>query len=195
MDLHETHALRDGRELTLRAPSVKDAEQIVSLDEAIVEAGQGIVLDPSQVRVLDEARRHIDNFCRDASAGSASIVLVAEIAGSEPRIAASTELRQLVPALCSHVAVLSIGVHPRYQRLGHGRFLMLACSPRPLVRPHAGARPLVRPHAPGALRPGRQRARKRSTARSASRTRERAHASSAGASGEYVDDHIFALFS
>lgn len=126
MDLNQTHVLADGRRATIRATSVADAEHVVELDRAIVAAGEGVVLTPDQVRGLDEARRHIDGFYRDAAAGSASISLVAVIEGGSPPIAGSAELRQLVPALCRHVGVLSVGIHPRHQRLGLGRALMQA---------------------------------------------------------------------
>jgi putative acetyltransferase len=185
MDLLETHTLRDGRRATLRAASAKDAEHVVSLDRAIVQAGQGIVLDPGQVRGLDDARRHIDGFYRDVSAGSASILLVAEIESAAPPIAASAELRQLAPALCSHVGVLSVGVHPLYQRLGLGRALM-----QTLIA-HAKAFGLTRLELYVRNDNARAMALYRSLGFALEGTRARFVRKP---DGGYVDDHIFALF-
>lgn len=185
MDLHETHTLRDGRQVTLRAASVKDAEQIVNLDRAIVDAGEGVVLGLDQVRLTDDARRHIDGFYRGASAGSASVLLVAEIENTTTSIAASAELRQLEPALCSHVGMLSVGVHPLYQRLGLGSALMQA------LIAHARSFGLARLEL--YVRDDNERAMAlyRSLGFSHEGTRARFVRKP---SGEYVDDHIFALF-
>jgi putative acetyltransferase len=55
------------------------------------------------------------------SAGAATLDVVAEAGG---RIVGRAFLKQLAPARCDHVGVLSVGVHPDHQRKGVGRALM-----------------------------------------------------------------------
>jgi ribosomal protein S18 acetylase RimI-like enzyme len=184
MDAPLTLLLPDQRRATIRATSVADAEHVVELDRAVVVAGEGVVQDLGQVRNVEEARRHIDAFYRDAAAGSASLSIVAEVEGASPPIAGSAELRQLTPALCRHVGVLSVGVHPRYQRLGLGRALMRA------LIDHARTCELTRLELYVRDDNYRAQALYRSLGFVHECTRRKFIKT---AEGRYVDDHVFAL--
>ena len=59
------------------------------------------------------------------STGSATVLLVAELA-DDRTVVGSAELQQLFPLRCSHVGVLSLGVHPDFQQRGIGRELLRA---------------------------------------------------------------------
>lgn len=107
--------------LVVRDASVRDAEALVAMERAIVKDGRGVVLSLEQVRDAESERRHIDDVYRLRSVGFATRCLVAELDGV---VAGYADLRQLAPAFCRHVAILSIGVHPEHQRRGVGRALM-----------------------------------------------------------------------
>ena len=115
--------LPDGSHATIRPASVSDARQIIELDAALAADGRGMVLAPDQIRTLDQERRRIDDVYRAMSAGDATLSIVAEL-GDPARIVGSADLRQLEPARCHHVGVLSVGVHVDFQRRGLGRALM-----------------------------------------------------------------------
>jgi putative acetyltransferase len=115
--------LRDGTTLVVRTASVSDAEAIVALDRRLAEAGAGMVTTPDQVRTVAETRARIDGTFRGMSAGDATIAIVADLGGS---LAGNADLKQLSPALCRHVGVVSVGVDPEHQRRGVGRALMNA---------------------------------------------------------------------
>jgi putative acetyltransferase len=102
----------------IRKAAVADAEQMISLDRALAENGRGMVLDPDQINTLEEERARIGVTL--ATEG-ATCGIVAEIDG---RIVGSAFLKQLGPARCRHVGLLSVGVHPDHQRTGVGRALM-----------------------------------------------------------------------
>lgn len=97
-----------------------DAEGLVTLDRALAADGRGMVLDADQVLGVEERRRQVDELYRAVAAGEANAMLVAD-AGA---IVGCGELRQLRPARCRHVAVLSLGVHPGHQGRGLGRALL-----------------------------------------------------------------------
>ena len=122
----------------IRPTVVADAQQVIGLDRALAEAGDGMVLTPEQVRTLEEEQRRIDEVHRAASAGDATLSVVAEMLEPTARIVGSGDLRQHGPSRCAHVAMLSLGVHPSFQRRGIGRALM-----EHLID-HAKARGLVR---------------------------------------------------
>ncbi|MGF1465270.1 MAG: GNAT family N-acetyltransferase [Sandaracinaceae bacterium] len=115
--------LRDGREAVLRDAEPADAEGLVRLDQALAEDGRGMVLTVDQVRSPVEQRAEVERIRREATLGSATRLAVAAIGD---RIVGSATLRQLRPTLCRHVGVVSLGVHPRFQRAGVGRALMRA---------------------------------------------------------------------
>lgn len=170
-----------GSQIIVRDASVNDAEELVELDRAIHQDGRGVVLDLAQLRDPDAERRRIEEVQRDA-AGGATRVLVATI---EDRVAGSAELRQLGPALCRHVGVLAIGVHPEHQRRGIGRALM-----RTLLD-HARARGLERVEL--YVRADNERA--HALYRSLGFTHEGTRARFVRLpDGRYVDDWIFVLF-
>lgn len=105
----------------IRTARLADAEGLVALDRVLASAGAGMVIAPEQVRTVDAERARLDELERGAEAGQASCAIVAELEG---RIVGSADLRQLSPARCRHVAVVSVGVHPDVQRRGLGRALM-----------------------------------------------------------------------
>lgn len=107
--------------MLIRDTAVADAEQLMALDRALAYAGRGMVLAPDQVGPVDVIRKRIEEQYRSIEVGSASLGIVAEEDG---RIVGAADLRQLSPARCSHVGILSIGVHPDFQRRGIGRALM-----------------------------------------------------------------------
>jgi len=114
--------LKDGRRVRIRMASVADAQRVIDLDRALAIAGDGMVLTPDQMRTLEEEQQRIDDVYRAMSAGDATLAIVAELDG---RIVGSADLRQLGPARCHHVALLSVGVHPEFHRLGLGRAMMM----------------------------------------------------------------------
>lgn len=168
--------------LAIRDASVPDAEALIALDRAIIEDGRGVVLALDQVRDVEAERRRIDDVYRAMSAGSATRCFVAEVDGV---VAGSADLRQLAPALCRHVALFSIGVHPGYQRRGIGRALMSA------VVEHARSTDLERIEL--YVRADNERA--HALYRSFGFTHEGTRARFVRLpDGRYVDDWIFALF-
>lgn len=115
--------LGDGSLATVRAARVADAERSIALDLALCRDGRGMVLSADQVRTVEEERARIDAVYAKMSAGSASVMLVCEVA-REPVIVGTALLQQLAPLRCQHVGILSVGVHPSAQRLGIGRALL-----------------------------------------------------------------------
>ena len=95
----------------------------MALDRALAKDGRGMVLSIEQVRTVEEERLRIDAICAKMSSGSASLMLVCEVA-DEPDILGTALLQQLAPLRCQHVGVLSVGVHPSAQRLGVARALL-----------------------------------------------------------------------
>ena len=116
--------LPSGERAILRPASVADAPKMVALDRALAEDGRGMVITPDQVRTVDEEARRIDSMYRDWSADRATLFLVAELEGEADRAVGSGQLNQLTPARCEHVGILSVGVHPDYQRRGIGRAII-----------------------------------------------------------------------
>lgn len=168
--------------LAIRDASVSDAEALIALDRAIIEDGRGIVLALDQLRDVETERRRIDDIYRAMSAGSATRSLVADVDGV---VAGAADLRQLAPALCKHVALFSIGVHPLYQRRGIARALMNA------VMEHARSAELERIEL--YVRADNERA--HALYRSFGFTHEGTRARFVRLpDGRYVDDFIFALF-
>ena len=126
-----TLMLPDGRGAVVRPAVPEDAESLTAIDAALALDGRGMVLTPAQVRTPDEQRDDIAQLQREAAAGSASLQVVAEfVGGGRRRVVGAATLRQLRPALCAHVGVLSVGVHPDAQGLHLGRALMEALIDR-----------------------------------------------------------------
>jgi ribosomal protein S18 acetylase RimI-like enzyme len=111
------------REIEIRPASMLDAEALVALDHALLADGRGVVMAVDQLRNVEQMRVQIDDGYRQMSNGSSSIWLVAVMAGE---LVGAATLKQLEPALCSHVGLLSLGVHPSAQRRGIGRALLRA---------------------------------------------------------------------
>lgn len=107
--------------MLIRETSVEDAEQIVELERTLSTEKRGMVLSPEQVGPVDEIRKRIDGVYRAISAGSASLGVVAI---EDDRVVGAADLKQLNPVRCNHVGLLSVGVHPDYQRRGIARALM-----------------------------------------------------------------------
>lgn len=174
--------LLDGRTARLRPARTTDAEDLVALDHALVADGRGVVQCREQIRNVEEERQRIDQTSAFASAGDASVIAVAEIA---PDVVGTSALRQLGPARCRHVGMVSVGVHPAAQRLGLGRALMK------YVVEHARARRLERLELYVRADNERAQALYRSLGFWHEGTRARFVKLE---SGEYVDDLIFSLF-
>jgi putative acetyltransferase len=118
-----TVRLSDGRTASLRPASVRDAEASIELDRALARDGRGMVVSEDQTRSVLDERIRIDQMYAAWSAGSATLIAFAEVPGFSG-IAGSAVLQHLGPARCHHVGVLSLGVHPDFQRKGVGRALM-----------------------------------------------------------------------
>ena len=99
----------------IRPATIADADAIAALTRAQIVAGTGMVQSLDQSPTKDEVA------ARFASYQGATLRVVAEVDG---RIVGDAELKQLVPKRCAHVGVLSVGVHPDFQRRGIGRALM-----------------------------------------------------------------------
>lgn len=110
-----TVALADGAPLVLRPAVVADAPAVAALERALAAAGDGVVVTVDQVRDATAEAHRIDAMYRDWSAGAASMIAVAELAGA---VVAHASLRQLAPARCRHVGVLAIGVAAAARRRG-----------------------------------------------------------------------------
>ena len=128
--------LRDGRRARLRPVELEDAERLLALDFALAEDGRGMVLCPDQVRSVVAERERLGELLERIEVGSSSRTLVAELIEQEREVPGveltrerspllgSAGLTQLGMALCTHVGLLSVGVHPSAQRQGVGRALM-----------------------------------------------------------------------
>lgn len=115
--------LRDGRAARVRRTTVADAEAVLAMDRALADDGRGMVVAPEQVRSVDEERRRIDAVYAAMAAGQATLSVVAETV-DDGCVVGSADLRQLAPARCLHVGLLSVGVAPAFQRLGVARAMM-----------------------------------------------------------------------
>lgn len=115
--------LRVMTSLIVRDTTVDDAEALSAVEQAIVRDGRGVVLALGQVRSPESQRRHIEETKHARAEGSPARSLVAELRG---KVVGYADLRPFTPALCRHVATLTLGVHPSYQRQGAGRALMQA---------------------------------------------------------------------
>src|SRR5256885_223350 len=73
------------------------------------------------VQSLEQSPTREEIEARFSSYQGATQRVVAEVDGV---IVGDAELKQLAPKRCAHVGVLSVGVHPDFQRRGIGRALM-----------------------------------------------------------------------
>src|SRR5947209_6202916 len=99
----------------IRPLTAADVDALVSLERDLIVAGTGMVQSPDQIPTREELATRL------ASYQGASLRVVAELDGA---IVGDLELKQLAPKRCAHVGVLSVGVHPKFQRRGIGRALM-----------------------------------------------------------------------
>lgn len=176
--------LHDGRAARVRWASVADAARVLELDRSLAADGRGMVIDANQIRSLDQEQRRIDDVYRGISAGDATLSIVTELAEGGAIIGAA-DLRQLGPARCRHVGILSVGVAPSFQRLGVARAMMT------FLIEHARASELVRLELYVRADNERAQALYRSLGFEREGTRARFVRE---ADGAFVDDHVFALF-
>jgi putative acetyltransferase len=108
--------------MLIRRATVDDAEQIMALDRVLARDGRGMVLAPDQVGPIDSIRRRIEDVARAIAGGSAALGVVA--AEDDGQVVGAADLKHLAPIRCNHVGILSVGVHPDWQRRGIGRALM-----------------------------------------------------------------------
>jgi len=101
--------------MNIRRALVRDAQALISLERALAEAKLGMVTAPHQVRTLEKEQERLEQL------PEGSLCIVGDIDG---RIAGVADLKNLTPVRCNHVGVLSVGVHPDFQRRGVGRALM-----------------------------------------------------------------------
>lgn len=113
--------LPDGRIARIRAAVPNDAAAMVALMRAQAEDGRGMVITADQVGEPAKFRARIEEQEARRTRGELAISWVAELAGE---LVAEGHVAELPPALCRHVADLSLGVHPSAQRLGLGRALL-----------------------------------------------------------------------
>lgn len=109
-----TVALADGAPLVVRPAAVADAPAVAAIEHALACAGDGMVVAVDQVRDATAEAHRIDAMYRGWSAGDASMIAVAALAGE---VVAHASLRQLAPARCRHVGV-AIGVAAAARRRG-----------------------------------------------------------------------------
>lgn len=99
----------------VRPATVADAEALATLQRVQILAGHGMV------QTLEQSPTKEQIVARFASYEGATLRIVAEVDGA---IVGDAEIKQLAPKRCAHVGVLSVGVHPDFQRRGIGRALM-----------------------------------------------------------------------
>jgi len=113
--------LRDGRLARIRPAVPDDAAALVRLMRAQAEDGRGMVITADQVGEATKFRARIEEQEERRARGELAISWVAELARE---LVAEGHIAELAPALCRHVADLSLGVHPVAQRLGLGRAVL-----------------------------------------------------------------------
>lgn len=114
--------LHDGRLARIRPATPDDAAALVTLMRAQAEDGRGMVITADQVGEATKFRARLEEQEERRARGELAISWVAELAGA---LVAEGHIAELPPALCRHVADLSIGVHPVAQRLGLGRAVLV----------------------------------------------------------------------
>lgn len=103
----------------------RDISGILTLELALAEGREGMVKLPSEVPEDEGAmRRELRTWFEGPQRG-AYHVAASEQGGTVPLLG-SVELRRLPLQRLSHVGILSVGVHPTYQRQGVGTALMKA---------------------------------------------------------------------
>ena len=111
---------------TLRRLAATDASGLLTLEQAMVEDGQGMVQAPTDIPSNEAAMlRSLRPFLDGSLSGSNGIYLVvaSRSAGTVP-ILGQGEVRRLAPTRVRHGAMLAVGVHPSARRRGYGRALM-----------------------------------------------------------------------
>lgn len=110
---------RDHRAWRIVPATAADAAGLTALDRALARDGRGMVISEDQVR--SDAAEAERLAALTAAESSGSVCFLAKV--NEETVAAA-ELRVLSPRRCSHVGLLSVGVHPSWQGKGLGRALM-----------------------------------------------------------------------
>jgi ribosomal protein S18 acetylase RimI-like enzyme/NTP pyrophosphatase (non-canonical NTP hydrolase) len=119
--------LKDDRAGLIRESIISDAEALRELDLALAEAGDGMVLVPEQVTSVEGFRERIRSSSPPGNEKKTSwqwLVLLESANEAPSRVIGELSLNRLRPALCNHVAILSLGIHPEFQRQGLGKALM-----------------------------------------------------------------------
>jgi len=107
----------------LRPATPADLPALHEQELAIVRDGRGTVWSLEDLHDLAGFEERLAPFFDSALADENQLV-VAEIDGA---VAGSAAVRRVRPSFMRHVGILSLEVHPAYQRRGVGRALLRAC--------------------------------------------------------------------
>lgn len=110
-------------DIIVRVAAEADAAALTALELALAEDGRGMVTVSNQVRTAEAERLRLIEIGSRGPDEALTVVLVAERAGDGAIVGTAT-LNQMRPAMCRHVGLLALGVHPDAQGRGVGKALM-----------------------------------------------------------------------
>jgi len=120
MDVDQIVEDREGTRVHIRRVERAEIPALLSLDQAIVREGRGVVLHPDEVcEASTEA-----NFDRLERAGEEDAALLGAFVGF--RLVANAEVCRMDLMSIQHAGELTIGVHPKWQGRGIGRLMLTA---------------------------------------------------------------------
>lgn len=110
----------DSARVTLRPAAPDDADALTALSRALAEDGRGMVLSVDQVDPAAERRLMLERELERPPGTGLHLVADHERHG----VVAEATCDRFAMALCRHVGVITLGVHPLTQGRGLGRALM-----------------------------------------------------------------------
>lgn len=110
---------QDPAQVAIRTITAGDAASKLAMEHRLAQDGRGMVLDTSQLPMLEDERARITQGLTTPDAQREWVAV-----GHDGNVLGHAQLRRLHPARCQHVGWLSLGVHPDWQGRGIGRLLM-----------------------------------------------------------------------